>query len=103
MQLDYKQWAGSNLGKMAFECEFCHYDFSGNTELDKHLMDIHETVENIDRFLEKESKIFKNYNTIHAAVSFLKGNYTSYFNHLILIKNLNLLELFDCSIIFSEP
>ena len=45
----------------------------------------------------------KNWNTIHATVSFLKGNYTSYFNHLILIKNLNLLELFDCSIIFSEP
>ena len=61
MQLDYKQWAGSNLGKMEFECEFCHYDFSGKTELDKHLLDIHETVENIDRFLEKESKIFKNY------------------------------------------
>ena len=46
---------------MEFECEFCHYDFSGKTELDKHLLDIHETVENIDRFLEKESKIFKNY------------------------------------------
>ena len=46
---------------MEFGCEFCHYDFSGNTELDKHLMDIHETVENIDRFLEKESKILKDY------------------------------------------
>ena len=41
---------------MEFECEFCFSVFSGKTELDIHVMDIHETVENIEKFLEKESK-----------------------------------------------
>ena len=39
-----------------FECDFCHSAFSGNKELDQHVMDSHETVENIEKFLEKETK-----------------------------------------------
>ena len=39
-----------------YECEFCHNVFSGNNELDKHVMDIHESVENIENFLVKEKK-----------------------------------------------
>ena len=50
---------------MEFECEFCFSVFSGKTELDIHVMDIHETVENIEKFLEKESKQTADENNIN--------------------------------------